>query len=441
VPWADHHCHLPAGDAATELIADARSAGVDVLINIGTDVEDSRRAISVAEAHDGVWATAGVHPHEASSGLDGLAALLSGHNDVVAVGETGLDYHYDHSPRPVQRRVFAAQVELANQRGLPLVVHSRSAWDDTFSVLDREGVPARTVMHCFTGGPDEAEECLRRNAMLSFSGIVTFPNADDVRDAARACPLERLLVEPHHIELQVFGDGQGNAVILGDRECSVQRRHQKVIEEAPAPAPHLTDDLRDRLYGQVRSAVAGLNYRNAGTVECLLDASGEIFFLEMNTRLQVEHPVTEMVTGLDLVEWQIRIAAGEPLTELPGYGDPPPISGHAIETRIYAEDPETLLPSPGSIDILEVPDQPWLRLDAGVASGDEVSHFYDPLMAKLIVHGDDRAQALERLRIALDGSRIEGLKHNIPFLQRVLAAQPFIDGNYDVTLTDGLLKT
>ena len=213
-----------------------------------------------------------------------------------------------------------------------------------------------------------------------------------------------------------------------------------MIEEAPAPAPHLTSELRERLYRQVRSAVAGLNYRNAGTVECLLDASGEIFFLEMNTRLQVEHPVTEMVTGLDLVEWQIRIAAGEPLTELPGYGDPPPISGHAIETRIYAEDPETLLPSPGSIDILEVPDQPWLRLDAGVASGDEVSHFYDPLMAKLIVHGDDRAQALDRLRIALDGSRIEGLKHNIPFLQRVLDAQPFIDGNYDVTLTDGLLR-
>lgn len=194
MPWADHHCHLPAGDAATEMISDARSAGVGVLINVGTDVEDSRRAISVAEAHEGVWATAGVHPHEASGGTCGLEALL-GQNDVVAVGETGLDYHYDHSPRPVQRQVFAAQVELANRRGLPLVVHSRSAWDDTFSVLDREGVPSRTVMHCFTGGPDEAEECLRRGAVLSFSGIVTFPGADEVRDAARACPLDRLLVE------------------------------------------------------------------------------------------------------------------------------------------------------------------------------------------------------------------------------------------------------
>ena len=253
--------------------------------------------------------------------------------------------------------------------------------------------------------------------------------------------LERLLLEPHHIELQVFGDGQGRAVVLGDRECSVQRRHQKVIEEAPAPAPQLTDEVRERLYKQVRDAVGGLNYRNAGTVECLLDASGEMFFLEMNTRLQVEHPVTEMVTGLDLVEWQLRIAAGEPLSELPGFGDPPPSAGHAIETRIYAEDPQTLLPSPGSIDVLEVPDESWLRLDAGVASGDEVSHFYDPLMAKLIVHGDDRPQALERLEQALQRTRIEGLKHNVPFLQRILATQPFRDGDYDVTLADTLLRS
>ncbi len=253
--------------------------------------------------------------------------------------------------------------------------------------------------------------------------------------------LERLLIEPHHIELQVFGDGHGNAVILGDRECSVQRRHQKVIEEAPVPTPRLTVTLRKHLYAQVRAAVARLSYRNAGTIECLLDAAGDIYFLEMNTRLQVEHPVTEMVTGLDLVEWQLRLAAGEPLTELPGYGDPPPSSGHAIETRIYAEDPDTLLPSPGSIDLLEVPDEPWLRIDAGVASGDEVSHFYDPLMAKLIVHGTDRPQALDRLRLALDAMRIEGLKHNVPFLQRVIETQPFIDGDYDATLTASLLES
>ena len=192
--WADHHCHLGAGEAAAAAIAGARAEGVEVLVNVGTDTEDSRRAISVARAHAGVWATAGVHPHEASGGLDGLEALLEC-PEVVAVGEAGLDYHYDHSPRPVQRRVFAAQVEMANRRGLPLVVHSRSAWDDTFDVLDVEGMPSRTVMHCFTGGPDEAGECLRRGALLSFSGIVTFPKAPEVRVAARACPLDRLLVE------------------------------------------------------------------------------------------------------------------------------------------------------------------------------------------------------------------------------------------------------
>ena len=249
--------------------------------------------------------------------------------------------------------------------------------------------------------------------------------------------LERLLVDPHHIELQVFGDGAGGVVIVGDRECSVQRRHQKVIEEAPAPAPGFSDALRERLYAQVREAISQLRYRNAGTIECLLDASGEIFFLEMNTRLQVEHPVTEMVTGQDLVEWQLRIAAGEPLSELPEVGPP---DGHAVECRIYAEDPETLLPSPGSVDVLETPDEPWLRLDTGVAGGDDVPHYYDPLMAKLIVHGESRPQALQRLQQALAETRIEGIKHNIPFLQRVIQTPEFQQGDYTVTLTDALLK-
>ena len=249
--------------------------------------------------------------------------------------------------------------------------------------------------------------------------------------------LERLLVDPHHIELQVFGDGAGGVTIVGDRECSVQRRHQKVIEEAPAPAPGFSDALRERLYAQVREAISQLRYRNAGTIECLLDASGEIFFLEMNTRLQVEHPVTEMVTGQDLVEWQLRIAAGEPLAELPEIGLP---DGHAVECRIYAEDPETLLPSPGSVDVLETPDEEWLRLDTGVAGGDDVPHYYDPLMAKLIVHGESRPQALQRLQQALAETRIEGIKHNIPFLQRVIQTPEFQQGDYTVTLTDALLK-
>jgi TatD DNase family protein len=191
--WTDNHCHLDAA-TADEVIGDAREAGVTRLITVGTDVAESRRAIDVARAHDGVWATAGVHPHEAAGGIDGLAALLDA-GGVVAVGECGLDYYYDHSPRPAQREVFAAQIALAHERDLPLVIHSRDAWDDTFAVLDAEGVPERTVFHCFTGGPDEARRSLDAGALLSFSGIVTFKSADDVRDAARLCPLDRLLVE------------------------------------------------------------------------------------------------------------------------------------------------------------------------------------------------------------------------------------------------------
>ena len=193
--WVDHHCHLPDEiEQASALLDDALSAGVELLVNVGTSVEDSLRAIAVAEACEGVWATAGVHPHDAAGGTDGLEKLLK-RPEVVAVGETGLDYHYDHSPRAAQRDVFATQIDLAHRHDLALVVHTRSAWDDTFAVLDREGMPPRTVMHCFTGGTDEATACLERGAMLSFSGIITFADAHELRAAARSCPLERIMVE------------------------------------------------------------------------------------------------------------------------------------------------------------------------------------------------------------------------------------------------------
>lgn len=164
------------------------------MVTVGTSIESSLGAIRVATGLDGVWATAGVHPHDSSDGLHGLADLLD-HPVVVAVGECGLDFHYDHSPRDVQAAVFAEQVGMANGRDLPLVIHTREAWQETFEILDREGTPTRTVFHCFTGGPEEAEQCLARGALLSFSGIVTFPNAPEIRAAAAACPLDRLLVE------------------------------------------------------------------------------------------------------------------------------------------------------------------------------------------------------------------------------------------------------
>jgi TatD DNase family protein len=192
--WTDDHCHLPldAGEAAT-VVEDAKAAGVSRMITIGTTREDSGAAIALAGALDGVWATVGVHPHEAKDGLEGVEALLREPN-VVAVGECGLDYHYDHSPRDVQRDVFAQQIELAHRHDLALVIHTRNAWDDTFAVLDANGVPPRTVFHCFSGGAPEARRALDVGAYLSFSGIVTFPKADDVRAAAELCPTERLLV-------------------------------------------------------------------------------------------------------------------------------------------------------------------------------------------------------------------------------------------------------
>jgi TatD DNase family protein len=200
--WIDNHCHLgwdgealPDDETVDAMVEGARGAGVERMITVGTDVPRSQAAVDAAARHPGVvWATVGLHPHDARLGLVGLEDLL-GRPGVVAVGECGLDYHYEHSPRDVQRSAFAAQIQWAHEHDLVLMVHTREAWEDTFAVLDAAGVPDRTVFHCFTGGPDEASACLERGAYLSFSGIVSFPSADDVRAAAALCPLDRALVE------------------------------------------------------------------------------------------------------------------------------------------------------------------------------------------------------------------------------------------------------
>lgn len=232
IRWTDNHCHLHfrEADAASvnRAVAAARDVGVERFVTVGCDVEDSKAAIEVARAHDGVWATAGVHPHEAQYGIDGLEALLS-EPGVVAVGECGLDFHYDHSPREVQREVFAAQIALAEAHGLALVIHTRSAWEETFDVLAAEGVPARTVFHCFTGGPAEARRCLDLGAHLSISGIVTFKTAQDVRDAVALCPPDRLLVEtdtPYLAPVPHRGEPNRPALVplVGEAVAAVQGR-------------------------------------------------------------------------------------------------------------------------------------------------------------------------------------------------------------------------
>jgi 3-methylcrotonyl-CoA carboxylase alpha subunit len=247
--------------------------------------------------------------------------------------------------------------------------------------------------------------------------------------------IEKYLAAPRHIEIQVFADTQGNAVYLFERDCSVQRRHQKVLEEAPAP--RMKPEHR-RAMGQAAVACAtAIGYVGAGTVEFIaadsFDRDGAFYFMEMNTRLQVEHPVTEMVTGEDLVEWQLRVASGEPL---PRRQHELALAGHAIEARIYAEDPERgFLPSIGVIRHLRAPATgAAVRVDTGVRSGDEISAYYDPMIAKLIVHGADRAAALTRMRAALGDYEIVGVATNVSFLRRVVAHEAFASGHVDTGL-------
>jgi 3-methylcrotonyl-CoA carboxylase alpha subunit len=246
--------------------------------------------------------------------------------------------------------------------------------------------------------------------------------------------LEKYLTRPRHIELQVFADTQGHCVHLFERDCSVQRRHQKVLEEAPAPG--MTQQRRARMGAAAVAAARAIGYVGAGTVEFIVPAQAKddaFYFMEMNTRLQVEHPVTEMITGLDLVEWQLRVAAGEPL---PLAQDGIALAGHAVEARIYAEDPNRdFLPSTGRIVHLRTPAlSSEVRIDTGVRAGDEISRYYDPMIAKLIAHGDDRAAALRALATALSAFQVVGVTTNVAFLQRLVADDAFASGNVDTGL-------
>jgi acetyl-CoA carboxylase biotin carboxylase subunit len=263
-------------------------------------------------------------------------------------------------------------------------------------------------------GLRSALETARSEALASFG--------DD------AVYVEKAVVRPRHIEIQVFSDTHGHHVHLGERECSIQRRHQKVIEEAPSPID--SAELREKMGECAVKVARAVNYVGAGTVEFLVsDLDRSFYFLEMNTRLQVEHPVTELVTGIDLVREQIRVAAGDPLSFTQ---DEIKMTGHAIECRIYAEDPDNgFLPSPGRITRLRVPQGPGVRDDGGVYEGAEVSIYYDPMISKFAVHGRDRTEAIERMRRALHEYKIGGIKTTLPFFLDVMADEEFIEGRLD----------
>jgi acetyl-CoA carboxylase biotin carboxylase subunit len=248
--------------------------------------------------------------------------------------------------------------------------------------------------------------------------------------------LERLVPEARHLEIQIVADCQGTTAHLFERECSVQRRHQKVLEEAPSPV--VGEALRLELGAKALQAAGAIGYRNLGTVEFLLAPDRTFYFMEMNTRLQVEHPVTEMTTGIDLVVLQLRLAAGEllPFTQTDLRQ-----SGHAIELRIYAEDPaRNFLPSPGTITKLRWPEGADVRVDAGVVEGSQVTPFYDPLLAKLVVHAHDRAQCIAKARAAVGATTIEGLKTNLPLHERVLEDAAFQRGEVSTSYLAALMQ-
>ncbi len=247
--------------------------------------------------------------------------------------------------------------------------------------------------------------------------------------------LEQFLVDPRHIEIQVLIDAGGRGIHLGERDCSIQRRHQKLVEEAPSPA--LTESLRQRMGAAALCVAHAAGYRNAGTVEFLLDERGNFFFMEMNTRIQVEHPVTEMVTGLDLVKAQFRIAAGEPV---PFAQEELRLTGHSLECRINAEDPDRFLPSPGQVTNFRPPGGPGIRLDSHAYVGYVIPPHYDSLLAKLVAHGRDRDEAIARMQRALDEVVIQGIQTTVPFHQKVVRHPDFIAGRTSTRFLERLTQ-
>jgi 3-methylcrotonyl-CoA carboxylase alpha subunit len=322
----------------------------------------------------------------------------------------------------------SAAKALMETAGVPLVpgYHGDAQDLETFrAACERIGYPV--LLKATAGGGGKGMKVVEEVGLLAEALASAQREAQSSFGDSRML-VEKYLLKPRHVEIQVFADQHGNCLYLNERDCSIQRRHQKVVEEAPAPG--LSAELR-RAMGEaaVRSAQA-IGYVGAGTVEFLLDARGEFFFMEMNTRLQVEHPVTEAITGLDLVAWQIRVARGE---ALPITQEQVPLNGHAIEVRLYAEDPSNdFLPATGRLDLYrESAEGPGRRVDSGVEEGDEISPFYDPMLGKLIAWGEDREQARLRLLGMLDEFAIGGLKTNINFLRRIIAHPAFAAAELD----------
>jgi acetyl-CoA carboxylase biotin carboxylase subunit len=310
--------------------------------------------------------------------------------------------------------------------GLPIVPGSAGLLADAdVAVSEAERIGYPVIIKASAGGGGRGMRVVRNREEL----LPAFETARNEAQQAFGVPdvyLEKFIERPRHIEFQVLGDQHGNVVHLGERECSIQRRHQKLIEESPSPG--VSAKMRAALGAQVVAALRNLGYSNAGTVEFLMDEDGSLYFIEMNARIQVEHPVTELVTGVDLIKSQIRIAAGEKLEDAVG---PMEFRGHSIECRVNAEDPETFVPSAGRITAFQMPGGTGVRVDTAAHVDAVISPYYDSLIAKLIVHGRDRAEAVARMRRALGMFVVEGIKTSLPLHQRILADPDFEAGRID----------
>ena len=322
----------------------------------------------------------------------------------------------------------SAAKALMEKAGVPLVpgYHGEAQDVETFRIAaEKIGYPV--LLKATAGGGGKGMKVVEREADLAEALQSAQREAQSSFGDSRML-VEKYVLKPRHVEIQVFADQHGNCLYLNERDCSIQRRHQKVVEEAPAPG--LSAELRRAMGEAAVKAAQAIGYVGAGTVEFLLDARGEFFFMEMNTRLQVEHPVTEAITGLDLVAWQIRVARGEPL---PITQDQVPLTGHAIEVRLYAEDPDNdFLPATGRLDLYrESAAGPGRRVDSGVTEGDTVSPFYDPMLGKLIAWGENREEARLRLLAMLDETCVGGVRTNLAFLRRVIGHPAFAAAELD----------
>jgi len=354
--------------------------------------------------------------------------FLSENSDFAEVCETsGLKFI---GPKPeVIRRMGLKQIARASmdEAGVPILPGSKGilkTLEEAQELAAQIGCPV--MLKASAGGGGRGMRIVREPDQLQHS----LAQAQAEASAAFGCGdmyMEKLVENPRHIEFQVLGDEHGNVEVLGERECSIQRRHQKLIEEAPSTA--MTPELRQRISATLKVALQEIGYTNAGTVEFLMDQDRNLYFIEVNARIQVEHPVTEMVTGVDLVKAQIRIAAGEPLSSIL-----PPciqIRGHAIECRINAEHPETFTPSPGRITGLNLPGGAGVRTDTAAYQDGVIPPYYDSLVAKLIAFGNDRTESIARMNRALDMFVVEGIYTSIPLHQKILSHPDFIAGKLD----------